>query len=150
ADLAGPQRRHATERQNASRARCGGWLGGTVTRIFPEGEYQAITISDHEVALGVDAAFGAIEDGGTAGAQFLGKCVNPYHAEVRVIGALRSACATIRAVGAVEEHLDLVARHHCKDRRSVCNLTGPLSVPITGYLETENVPVILGCPHDIW
>src|SRR2546427_1016418 len=117
-------------------------LRGAPTYGLPEAQDKIIAVSNHEFALLVDSVLGTIDDVRPTRPQLLSQRVNPSHAEVGLIGALGAASANFGLISAIEEHLNLVSPHDSENRRSVWDADDPLSIPITGNLETENVAVI--------
>lgn len=65
---------------------------------------------------------------------------------MRIFGRAR---ARIGLIGAVEEHLHLIAPHDCKNWWRFRGEAHAVAIPIAGDLETEHVAVILGRPHQI-
>ena len=123
--------------------------GGTLTYSFSECHDQTVAVSDDELALPVDSVIGTINDLGTAPVQFLRQRVDSCYAEVGVIGAFGTASTNLGVIGTAEEHLNVVAPDDSKDGRGIGGETCALSVPVPGDLETENVPIILGCLHHV-
>jgi len=48
-----------------------------------------------------------------------------------------------------EEDLHLITRDNGKNRGRIGDEANALSIPVAGYLEAENIPVLLSCPYQI-
>src|SRR5438132_3546386 len=110
---------------------------------------EIIAVSNHNLTLPVNSIFGTIEDVRAARAQFLRQRVNPRHAEIGVTCAIGPGCASVGLICAIEEHLNLISPDDCENRMSIWHEADAPSVPIAGYLETEDVPIVLGCSHQV-
>ena len=100
--------------------------------------------------MSIDSIFGAIDDLGAARAQLFCQCVNPCYPEVDVRRAIRRRMRTNDGlIGTGEKYLHLVAPHDGKDRRRSVAKANLFSIPIAGYLESENVTVVLGGSYQI-
>ena len=125
-------------------------LCGAHAGVLREAQDQPVAVFDYELTLLVNASLGAVKNVGATRAQFSGQGIDSDDLKTCVIRTLSSACANIGLFGATEEHSNTVALYDSKNRRGIWIKTNLLSIPIAGYLETEDVPVILRCTHDIW
>src|SRR2546429_19396 len=116
---------------------------------LPEAQDEIVAVANHKFALLVDAVLRTINDHRSARAQLLSQRVNPGHAEVGVTGTFGAASAPIGLIGAVEENLNLISPHDRENRRSLRDEAHTLTIPIPGYLEPENVAIVLGCLYQV-
>jgi hypothetical protein len=99
--------------------------------------------------LPIDSIFGTIEDFSAPGSQLVRERVNPYDPKVDVGRTFGRAAPNFGLIPTAEKHLNLVTPHNGKNRSGICSKANPLSIPITRDLETENVSVVLGRPHQV-
>jgi hypothetical protein len=99
--------------------------------------------------LSINSIFGTVEDFGASSSQLLGQRVNPYHPKVDIRRTCFRSGPNFGLIAAAEKHLNLVTPHDCKHRRRLGRKANPLSIPVTGDLETKNLPVLLGRPHQV-
>src|SRR5687767_1707642 len=125
-------------------------LCGATTGALREAQDQPVAVFDHELALLVNASIRAVKNVGAPRAQRTDQGIDADDLKTRVIRTLSSARANIRLFGATEEHSNTIAPYDSKNRRSLWIKTNLLSIPIAGYFETEDVPVIFRCTHNIW
>jgi hypothetical protein len=118
-------------------------LCGALTSVLPETKHQSVAVFDDELALFVDASFWPVKDLSTTCVQFCGERVDSDDVEVRIVSASGPTGSHVGLVGSIEEHLNIVASYDCKNRRRIGSQSRALSIPITRYLETQNISVIL-------
>jgi hypothetical protein len=124
-------------------------LGGAPPRVLAKSKDQPITVSDDELTLPVHPVLGPVENVGAAPTELLRQLVDACHVEVDIVCTIGATSATGWLFSAIEVQAHLVTVHNSKDSRPRGVMVHPLSIPIAGDLESENVPVILRGPSHV-